>query len=74
VVYGAPLLAVHGKGLPPTWVFLVAVPLSMVGTSLGGIVLDKLSDVNFKRYLRTILSVIGLLYLFQAARLYGLFG
>ena len=52
----------------------VAVPLSMVGTWLGGFVLDRLSDVNFKRYLRLILSVIGLLYLVQAARLYWLGG
>jgi uncharacterized membrane protein YfcA len=72
LVYGAPLLAVHGRGLPPLWVFAIAVPLSMLGTSLGGLVLDKLSDVNFKRYLRTILSGIGLLYLLQAARLYWL--
>jgi len=70
VVYGAPLLAVHGKGLPPLWVFAVAVPLSMLGTSLGGLVLDRLSDVNFKRYLRLILTVIGIAYLGQAARLY----
>lgn len=74
VVYGAPLLAVHGKGLPPLWVFAVAVPLSMVGTWLGGFVLDRLSDLNFKRYLRLILSVIGLAYLGQAIRLYWLGG
>ena len=37
IVYGAPLLAMGGKGLPPTWVFLLAIPLSMVGTAAGGI-------------------------------------
>ena len=70
VVYGAPLLAVGGKGLPPPWVFAIAIPLSMLGTAAGGLVLDKLSDVNFKRYLRLILTVIGLAYLVQAARLF----
>jgi uncharacterized membrane protein YfcA len=70
VVYGAPLLAVKGKGLPPAWVFALAVPLSMAGTAAGGIVLNRLSDVNFKRYLRLILSVLGLIYLAQAARLF----
>ena len=70
VVYGAPLLAAGGKGMPPGWVFALAVPLSMLGTAAGGVVLNRLSDVNFKRYLRLILSGIGLLYLAQAAQLY----
>jgi uncharacterized membrane protein YfcA len=70
VVYGAPLLAAGGKGLPPAWVFAFAVPLSMLGTAAGGLVLDRLSDVNFKRYLRLILTVIGAAYLVQAARLF----
>jgi uncharacterized membrane protein YfcA len=70
VVYGAPLLAAGGKGLPPAWVFAFAVPLSMLGTAAGGVVLDRLSDVIFKRYLRLILTVIGAVYLVQAARLF----
>jgi uncharacterized protein len=70
IVYGAPLLAVQGKGLPPLWVFALAVPLSMLGTYAGGFLLNRLTDVNFKRYLRMILSFIGLLYLAQAAQLY----
>jgi uncharacterized membrane protein YfcA len=70
IVYGAPLLAVGGKGLPAPWVFALAIPLSMVGTAVGGLVLDRLNDVDFKRYLRLILTVIGLAYLVQAARLF----
>jgi uncharacterized membrane protein YfcA len=70
VVYGAPLLAAGGKGVPPPWVFAFAVPLSMLGTAAGGVVLNRLSDVNFKRYLRAILTGIGAVYLVQAARLY----
>jgi len=70
VVYGVPLFAAGGKGVPPMWVFALAVPLSMLGTAVGGLLLDRLSDVNFKRYLRLILTVIGAAYLFQAARLY----
>ena len=69
-VYGAPLFAAGGKGMPPLWVFALAVPLSMVGTVAGGYVLDRLSDVNFKRYLRLIVTVIGAVYLVQAIRLY----
>ncbi|THD59519.1 TSUP family transporter [Phenylobacterium sp.] len=70
VVYGAPLVAAGGKGIPPWWVFALAVPLSMLGTAAGGILLNRLSDVDFKRYLRLILTVIGAVYLVQAARLY----
>jgi len=36
VVYGAPILAVHGQGLPPWWVFAAAIPLSMVGRRPAG--------------------------------------
>ena len=70
IVYGAPLLAAGGKGVPPLWVFGLAVPLSMLGTAAGGLVLDRLSDIDFKRYLRLLLTVIGAAYLVQAARLY----
>jgi uncharacterized membrane protein YfcA len=70
LVYGAPLMARGGKGIPPLWVFALAIPLSMLGTAAGGLVLDRLSDVNFKRYLRLVLTAIGAAYLAQAARLY----
>ena len=70
VVYGAPLLAAGGKGVPPPWVFALAIPLSMLGTVAGGFALDRLSDLDFKRYLRLILTGIGLVYLAQAARLF----
>jgi uncharacterized membrane protein YfcA len=51
-------------------VFALAIPLSMLGTAAGGLVLNRLSDVDFKRYLRLILTGIGLVYLAQAVRLY----
>ncbi|RAK59164.1 sulfite exporter TauE/SafE family protein [Phenylobacterium hankyongense] len=70
VIYGAPLLATGGKGLPPPWVFGLAVPLSMAGTAVGGLILDRMSDVNFKRWLRWIVTVIGATYLVQAAQLF----
>jgi uncharacterized membrane protein YfcA len=71
IVYGAPLFASGGKGMPPAWVFALAVPLAMLGTVAGGYVLDRLSDVNFKRYLRLIVTAIGAVYLAQAVRLYA---
>ena len=71
VVFGAPLIAARRSGgVPPPWVFALAIPVSMAGTAAGGLVLNRLSDVNFKRYLRLILTVIGVAYLIQAARLF----
>jgi uncharacterized membrane protein YfcA len=70
VVYGAPLAMAGGKGLPPLWVFALAVPLSMAGTMVGGGILDRMSDVNFKRWTRWIVTAVGVLYLVQAAQLF----
>ncbi|HVI32158.1 TSUP family transporter [Phenylobacterium sp.] len=70
VVYGAPLAGVAGSGVPPLWVFAAAIPLSMLGTALGGRILDRMSDVNFKRWTRWIVTGIGGLYLVQAAQLF----
>jgi uncharacterized membrane protein YfcA len=69
VVYGAPLFASGAKGLPPPWVFAVAIPLSMAGTAAGGRILDRMSDVNFKRWTRWIVTAVGATYLVQAAQL-----
>jgi uncharacterized membrane protein YfcA len=69
LVYGAPLLADGDGRMPPPWVFVLAVPLSMGGTVLGGRILDRMSDVNFKRWTRLIVTAVGLVYLLQAAQL-----
>ncbi len=68
VVFGAPLLATHEKGMPPAWVFALAIPLSMAGTMCGGWVLDRISDVNFKRWTAIIVTAIGIGYLAKAAQ------
>ena len=72
LVYGAPLLgAGQTAALPPLWVFALAIPLSMVGTAAGGWVLDRMSDVNFKRWTAWIVTAIGLVYLIQAAHFWS---
>ena len=48
---------------------LAAVPLSMLGTWLGGRVLDRLTDASFTRATRWVVSAVGVTYLVQAARL-----
>jgi uncharacterized protein len=66
IVFGAPLLAAGSSEMPPLWVFTLAVPASMLGTTAGGWVLDRMSDVNFKRWTAWIVTAIGLLYLVKA--------
>ena len=69
LVYGAPLFRAGGTGMPPAWVFVVAVPLAMLGTVLGGRLLDRMSDRHFLAWTRYIVTGIGLIYLLQAAGL-----
>lgn len=70
VVYGSPLLIGGSVGMPRWWVFALAVPLSMLGTVVGGQILDRMNDVNFKRWTRWIVSAVGVTYLAQAAQLF----
>jgi uncharacterized membrane protein YfcA len=70
VVYGLPLVAVPASGLPSVWVFVLAVPLSMAGAVVGGKILERMTDVNFKRWTRWIVTAVGLVYLVQAAQLF----
>lgn len=66
-VYG---LALTGTGTTvPYAVVLLAVPLSMLGTVLGGKLLDRLSDASFTAVTRWVVTGIGVVYLVQAARL-----
>lgn len=65
-VFGTPLLIAGGDGMPPWWVFAVAIPLSMLGTMFGGLVLDRISDGNFRRYTAWIVTGIGALYIVKA--------
>lgn len=68
--YGAPLLTAPSAGLPPWWFFTLAAPLAMIGAWLGGRALDRMSDVNFLRYTRWIVTGLGAVYLMQAAYLF----
>jgi uncharacterized membrane protein YfcA len=70
VVYGAPMFAGGGAGMPPAWVFALAIPLSMLGTAAGGAILNRMTDVNFKRWTRWIVTAVGISYLVQAAQLF----
>ncbi len=49
---------------------LLAAPLAMLGAVFGGRILDRLSDVNFLKYTRWIVTALGAIYLIQAAQLF----
>jgi len=66
LVYGA---ALTGGQRVPWLVVLVAVPLSMLGTAVGGRLLDRMSDASFQSATRWVVTAIGVTYLVQAARL-----
>ena len=69
--YGTPLLAAKGQtGLPPAWFFMLMIPLSMAGGWVGGMILDRLTDVRFKTLQRWLLTAIGLTYLLTALQLF----
>jgi uncharacterized membrane protein YfcA len=65
-VFGVPLLFVRDASMPAWWVFAIAIPLSMLGTVMGGRLLDLLSDGNFRRYTAWIVTAISGLYLVKA--------
>lgn len=66
--WSVPVIAAAGvQALPPWWLILAAAPLSMLGTTLGGKVLDRMSDVNFKRGMKYLVTAIGAVMLMKAA-------
>ncbi len=72
IVYGAPLLRLGAPGMPPAWLFVAVAPLSIIGTVIGGRILEKLTDENFIAWTKKIITVIGAAYLIRAAQLYFL--
>lgn len=68
VFWSVPVIAAAGGGaFPPVWFFVLAVPLSMLGTALGGKLLERMSDVDFKRAMKWLVTAIGAVMLLKAA-------
>ena len=66
-----PVVRAAGWGaLPPIWLLAAAIPLSMTGTRLGGLILQRMTDVKFRKWMRGLVTVIGLVFLLRAAGLY----
>lgn len=69
--WSVPVISAAGWGaLPDWWLIAAAIPLAMVGTTLGGKVLDRMSDVNFKRWMKYLVTAIGLLMFARAFELF----
>ena len=71
IVYGGLLTGFAAQGMPPWWLFALAIPASMLGTEAGGKVLDRMNDTDFKRWTAWIVTGIGVLYLAKAASFWG---
>jgi uncharacterized protein len=69
VIYGVSLFAAKTSGLPPAWVFAACIGMSFLGAIFGGQILERLSDVNFKKKTRWIVTGVSAIYLAQAIQL-----
>ena len=68
--FGIPLLRTQGLAdLPPIWVLLVAVPAVVFGTKLGTLMLEKFSDIGFRKYTRILVTVVGAIYVLRGLAL-----
>ncbi len=58
-------LASTGSAAPDTWLFALAIGLAIAGTSASRVVLERLSDAQFRRWTRWIVFVLGVACLVQ---------
>ena len=66
-----PLVSAAGwSAMPPWWLITAAIPLSMTGTRLGKVILERMTDTNFKNWMKGLVTVIGCVYLLRAAGLF----
>lgn len=69
--WSVPVISAAGwNALPSWWLFAAAIPLSMLGTSQGKHVLERMNDVNFRQWMKWLVTAIGAVLLLRAAGLY----
>ena len=69
LVYGAALFGAEGRASVPLWLLGGGIAISIVGIMVGAALLDRLSDRHFQTARKAIVTVIGLTFLVQAARI-----
>jgi uncharacterized membrane protein YfcA len=74
--WGLPLLnaltiadAQAESSFPPLWAFAAIIPLSLLGTWAGSLVLDRMTDANFRTWTKWIVTATGAVYLMQGVML-----
>jgi len=72
--WGFPLFALLGTpagatSFPPLWALAAVVPLSLLGTWAGGLVLERMTDANFRTWTKWIVTATGAVYLVQGLML-----
>ena len=69
--WSVPLIYAAGwQAMPPIWLFVLAIPLSMLGTRLGKQVLERMSETAFQKGMKGLVTAIGGVLLLRAAGLY----
>jgi uncharacterized membrane protein YfcA len=64
--FGIPLSRAQGvSDLPPLWVLIAAVPCVVLGTKLGTMMLERFSDIGFRKYTRILVSCVGAIYVWR---------
>ncbi|MEM7768505.1 MAG: sulfite exporter TauE/SafE family protein [Pseudomonadota bacterium] len=69
--WSVPLVSAAGwAALPPLWFFATAIPIAMTSTWVGGLVLERLDDTNFKQIVKWLVTLIGAVMMARAFGLY----
>lgn len=64
---------IHAAGwsaMPPWWLFVAAIPLSMLGTTLGKRILERMNDAGFRKWMKGLVTAIGVVLLLRATGVY----
>ncbi len=69
--WSVPVVTAAGwSAMPPWWLIAAAIPLSMLGTTLGKRVLERMNDHGFRKWIKGLVTAIGVVLLMRAAGLY----
>jgi uncharacterized membrane protein YfcA len=69
LVYGGLLFSADGRDNIAIPVTVMAIAASMAGITIGGVLLDRISDAQFRLIRRWLVTLVGLTFLFQAIRI-----
>jgi hypothetical protein len=53
----------------PLWLFVPAIALSMAGTSLAALALERMTDVGFRQWTRRVIFAVSVVFLARGAAL-----